>query len=750
MRLIIIANRLPVKLKRSEGGFASKRSEGGLATGLGSLKGGIETHWIGWPGLCVEEEADRAHVNRMLEKHLFHPVYLSSKQIEDYYESFCNNIIWPLCHYFFTYIQYDKNMWAAYREVNEIFLKEALRILQPGDRVWIQDYHLMLLPGLLRKAMPNLCIGYFHHIPFPSFELFRVLPERAEVLDGLLGADLIGFHTHDYMRHFISAAYRVLGADCDLDEIHTDGRLVQVNAFPMGISYQQFHDAILRKPVCELADILRRKFKDLKIMLSVDRLDYSKGILLRLKGFELALETYPELRGRLSLLMLVVPSRDTVPEYAELKKKIDETIGSLNGRYATLTWTPVRYYYRSFSQDRLMALYHIADIALVTPLRDGMNLVAKEYVAAKRDTPGVLILSDRAGAAIELTDALVVNPNSTDEICSAIATAMRMPEAEQLLRLRRMQALLAHQNVDKWASDYLEALNRIHDRNQVLRESRMSASHIQTIQAQYANAERRLLILDYDGTLSPFCKQPEEAVPSDRVKSILKQLGSDPRNTLVICSGRDRDTLDRWLGDLPVGLTAEHGAFIKENGAWQGLNNEPVLWSEDILEVVNRITNQTQGARVERKRTTLVWHYRNCDAWLADLREKQLIHALMPLCAQQNLVITRGNKVVEIKATNANKGTEALRLLAKEDYSFVLAMGDDLTDEDMFRMLPPTAITIRVGSFSPSARYTLGPQAEVLPLLQMLIESGATKRTPLEGTVTPVPRSGCNPTLQNQ
>jgi len=724
MRLIIIANRLPVKLSRTDGRFVSKRSEGGLATGLASLKGGLETHWIGWPGLCVEEEADRAQVNDVLAKQDFHPVYLSNKQIEDYYESFCNNIIWPLCHYFFTYIQYDKKMWTCYREVNELFLEETLRIIQPGDRVWIQDYHLMLLPGLLREAMPDLCIGYFHHIPFPSFELFRVLPERAEVLQGLLGADLVGFHTHDYMRHFISAAYRVLRSDCDLDEIHTDGRLVQVNTFPMGISFQQFYDAILRAPVRELAEILRRKYKNLKVVLSVDRLDYSKGILLRLKGFELALETHPELRGRVSLLMLVVPSRDTVPEYADLKKKIDETIGSLNGRYSTLTWTPVRYYYRSFSQDRLLALYHIADIALVTPLRDGMNLVAKEFVAAKRDVPGVLILSDRAGAAVELTDALLVNPNSAEEICSAIFTAVNMPEDDQLLRLRRMQALLAHQNVDKWAADYLDALDRIHERNKTLRESRMSVNHVREIQKHYAQSDRRLLILDYDGTLSKLCKQPEEAVPTDKVRSLLARLGSDPRNTVVICSGRDRDTLDHWLGDLPVELTAEHGAFIKEHGTWKGIYDETVVWSDDILAVMTRIADQTLGSRIEKKRTSLVWHYRNCDAWLADLREKQLIHTLMPLCAQQNLFITRGNKVVEIKATNANKGTEALRLLAKEAYSFVLAIGDDLTDEDMFRSLPPEAITVRVGDFSPNARYVLGPQTKVLPLLDALVEAG--------------------------
>jgi trehalose 6-phosphate synthase/phosphatase len=722
MRLIIIANRLPVKLSQSEGGFVSKRSEGGLATGLASLKGNIETHWIGWPGLCVESDDARAQVAELLLAHAFHPVYLSDGHIESYYEGYCNNILWPLCHYFFSYIQYDQKMWDSYREVNRLFFEEAVRVIRPGDRVWVQDYHLMLLPGMLREAIPDICIGYFHHIPFPSYELFRVLPERAEVLQGLLGADLIGFHTHDYMRHFISAAYRVLGSDCDLDEIHTDGRLVQVNTFPMGISFYQFYEAVRRASVQALTDIFRRKFGPLKLLLSVDRLDYSKGVLHRLKGFALALEKKPELREHISLVMLLVPSRATVPEYAELKKRIDETIGYLNGRYATVTWTPVHYYYRSFSQDRLLALYHVSDIALVTPLRDGMNLVAKEYVAAKRDKPGVLILSERAGAAIELSDALIVNPNSAEEISAAIVAAVAMSTEEQMARLRRMQALLARQNVDKWAADFMEALDSIHQRNMKLREARVSPAHVQKMRAQYAQAASRLLIIDYDGTLVPLRKQPEEAVPDDGVRAVLSRLGSDPRNTVVVCSGRDRDTLDLWLGDLPVRLAAEHGAFYKEGGVWHGVSEEVPDWNEDVLAVMTRITNQTMGSRIEKKRMTLVWHYRNCDAWLADLREKQLIHALMPLCAQQNLHIMRGNKVVEIKASNFNKGTEAQRLLDERPYAFVFAIGDDVTDEDMFRALPPEAITIRIGDFSLNARFTVGKQAEALVLLNTLSE----------------------------
>jgi len=720
MRLIIIANRLPVKISQSSDRLAFKRSEGGLATGLGSLHADFETHWLGWPGMHVEDDAQRAHVTDVLSRHSFHPVFLSPEQIEYYYEGYCNNVLWPLCHYFFAYIQYDQKTWHAYREVNQLFFEAAMRMIRPGDRVWVQDYQLMLLPGMLRDAMPDLTIGYFHHIPFPSFELFRVLPERAEVLRGLLGADLIGFHTHDYMRHFISAAYRVLGMECDLDEIRFKDRLVQVNAFPMGIDFKQFYQAATRAPVRSLVKTFRQQFGTQKLILSVDRLDYSKGVLHRLKGFATVIESRPELREHISLVMLLVPSRATVPEYAELKKKIDQMIGELNGRFATPNWTPVHYYYRSFSQERLLALYHVADIALVTPLRDGMNLVAKEYVATKRDSPGVLILSERAGAAIELTDALLVNPNSAEEVSEAIIAAMAMPEEEQMTRLRRMQALLARQNVDKWAADFIGALDANHEKNTLMRKARIGEDHLREIKARYDRAEARLILLDYDGTLTPLRKQPEDAVPDKALRDTLTQLACDPRNTVAVCSGRDRDTLDRWLGDLPVLLAAEHGAFHKEKGMWHGRLEQMPVWDEEVLAIMARITNQTQGARIERKQTALVWHYRNCDAWLADLREKQLVTALMAPCSRLNLRIMRGNKVVEVKPFAFSKGTEAERLLGKGPYGFILAMGDDVTDEDMFRILPNDAVTVQVGGFSQVARYSLGSQAAVLPLLNAL------------------------------
>ena len=384
MRLYIISNRLPVKVAMdADRQIMLSRSEGGLATGLNSLETSFEKHWIGWPGICTEDDHEKEEISRQLEAMRFHPVFLSADQYENYYEGYSNSTIWPLCHYFYAYTQYRQGYWASYREVNTLFCEEVSRIIQPDDWVWIQDYHLMLLPGLLRKKFPALHIGYFHHIPFPSYELFRILPERADILRGLLGADFLAFHTHDYVRHFISTTERVLNLEFNLEETRVSGRIVRVDALPMGINYAMFQASSSCERVQESIAHLRRKYGDCRLILSVDRLDYSKGILHRLKGFSSFLEHFPEFRGKVVLAMVLVPSRDSVERYAELKTQIDKEIGYINGCYSSVDWTPVHYFYHGFSFEELAAMYYAADVALVTPLRDGMNLVAKEYVAVK-------------------------------------------------------------------------------------------------------------------------------------------------------------------------------------------------------------------------------------------------------------------------------------------------------------------------------------------------------------------------------
>lgn len=721
MKTIIIANRLPVKIERNGDEFDIIRSEGGLATGLGSLETDSEIYWVGWPGIFTDDKNEKKKITKKLHDMNFHPVFLNEDQIENYYEGYSNSTIWPLCHYFFSFIEYRADYWGAYQEVNTLFCNEALNFIEDDDIVWVQDYQLMLLPKKIRDKKPNANIGYFHHIPFPSYELFRVLPEREEILEGLLGADLIGFHTHDYMRHFISAIYRVLNLNCNLDEVSLDNRIVHIDAFPMGINYDQYHDAPNLPEVKEKSELLKQSLGQRDIMLSVDRLDYSKGILHRLNGFEQFLENNPEYHEKVSMAMIVVPSRDTVDIYAELKTQIDQLIGEINGKYSKLGWNPIFYFYRSFSFEELIAMYDIAQVALVTPLRDGMNLVAKEYLATKCNKPGVLILSEMAGAAIELPDAIIINPNDTDQIEKAILQALNMPEKEKKERLDKMQKRISRQDVKKWAKDFVVELLDIKTRNREILQKVVGKRQMDQIKKAYDDAESRLILLDYDGTLSPFVKKPEDAVPSSKVIELLKRMNADSKNKVVINSGRNHQILDKWFKGLDLDFAAEHGMFYKENNKWHKNIPEKIIWDEEILNIIQHAIDKTPRSFMEQKEASLVWHYRNVDVWLAELRSQQLVNALIGPCSRLNLQIVPGNKVVEIKPPEFTKGSEVLRRMDKQNYDFVLAIGDDTTDEDMFRVLPPDGVSVKVGNFSQAAKYRIPLQSSVVPFLTNLI-----------------------------
>ena len=721
MKLIILSNRLPVKIEKDENGeFTVSPSEGGLATGLGSLETDAEKIWIGWPGIFTDDEDEKKEITEHLNKHNFYPVFLSEEQIELYYEGYSNSTVWPMCHYFFSFIEYKAEYWTAYQQVNKLFAEAAMPLIHDEDIIWVQDYQLMLLPALIREENSKVSIGYFHHIPFPSYELFRVLPERETVLNGLLGADLIGFHTHDYMRHFISAIYRVLQLESSLDEIQLSDRVVHVDTFPMGINYDLYHDTVLKPEVKAKVIELRKNIGDHSIILSVDRLDYSKGILHRLIGFAQFLENHPEYLGKVSLVMIVVQSRDQVDMYADLKVKIDEMIGSLNGKYSELGWTPVHYFYRSFDFDELIAMYHTADIALVSPLRDGMNLVAKEYIATKHDNPGVLILSEMAGAAIELTDAIIINPNDTEQISDSIYKALTMDEEEKMKRMKRMQKRVSTHTVKKWAGDFVEELQSIKGQNIGINKKVITQNKLSFIKKDYDKAESRLIILDYDGTLSAFVKNPEDAIPTERTLKLIKDLVSDPKNKVVINSGRNHNILDKWFKGIELDLAAEHGAFYKSDGDWHQNIKEKPVWDDEILDIIQRTIDKTPRSELEIKETALVWHYRNSDIWLAEMREKQLVNQLMGPVSRHNLQIMRGNKIVEIKSSDYNKGSEVERLLKKNSYEFVMAIGDDTTDDDMFRALPDNGISIKVGDYSEAAKFRLPWQDEVVPFLEGL------------------------------
>ncbi len=512
----------------------------------------------------------------------------------------------------------------------------------------------------------------------------------------------------------------MLNLESVLGQIRMPARTAHIDSFPMGIQYKKFNEAEKDEKVVAQLENLKNKLGGQKLVLSVDRLDYSKGILHRLRAFDALLEKHPEWRGKVSLVMVAVPSREGVGSYQNLKEQVDKEVGCINGKHATLEWSPVHYFYRSVPFETLSALYQLCDVGLVTPLRDGMNLVAKEYVASRRDQSGVLILSEMAGASFELTEALKINPHHQEEIVDALIQALEMPLENQKERMRKMQKQLRQNTVEKWAERFLERLQDIKRKEDGHAKNVLNGHEVRRIATTYQNAQKPLLVLDYDGTLVSFHDEPDQALPEKETKEILARLAEQA--TVAIVSGRDHFSLDEWLGDLPVELVAEHGQWQKTNGEWEKETEVGTLWKKEVQKVLREFTSKTPGAFIERKVSSLAFHYRKSDNFLTEMRVPQLTEALMPVCVKHQLELLHGNKVLEIRLAGINKGTAVQKLLEKHSADFILCIGDDRTDEDMFKVLPPEAFTIKVGEGDTAARYRLRNTGQVKGLLKVLLD----------------------------
>lgn len=725
-RLLVVANRLPFNITKRAGEFNFRPSPGGLATGLSSLSESFERLWMGWPGITSEKLASEGkdQIRERLAGENCRPVFLSRKQIDHYYLGFCNKTVWPLFHYFPMRTVYEEHFWKTYQQVNEIFCDEVMKIAKPGDYIWVHDYQLMLLPQLLRDKLPELEIGFFLHIPWPSFELFRLLPWREEILNGLLGADLIGFHTYDYVRHFLSSVSRVMGLEHTLGKVGMGNRVIKVDAFPMGIDYEKYSQAISKAGVKKEVDKILQEVGKRKIIISVDRLDYTKGIIQRLEAFDLFLSKNPEYKEKVTLIMVAVPSRTGVEDYKILRNRLEQLVGRINGAHGTMGWIPVWYLYRLLPFRRITALYNVADVALVTPLRDGMNLIAKEFIATKTEGRGVLILSEMTGAASELGEALIVNANNKEAIIQAIKEALEMPLLEQMERNRLMQERLRRYDVSRWSSDFLNALFDIKKTQHELSVRKLSETTRKKLVSDYTKSRKRLLLLDYDGTLVGFQGKPAQAEPDEEIISSLQSLSSNANNTVVIISGRDRATLEKWLGNLKVALVAEHGGWIRQkNEDWQSLEPFTGDWKDTIRPILELYSDRTAGSSVEEKDFSLVWHYRMADPELAYLREQELRGALLNLTENLNVGVFEGNKILEIRNVGVNKGRAAEFWTAKQNWDFLLVAGDDYTDEEMFSVLPDEAYSIKVGISISKARFNVDTLNEIRSLLKELVRS---------------------------
>jgi trehalose 6-phosphate synthase/phosphatase len=731
-RLVVISNRLPISIKSGTTGGAHELvpSAGGLVSALSSYierrsaeDPQFECIWVGWPGGTVEPADEGALRERMRAEHRAQPVFLTEPEMDSFYHGFCNSTLWPLFHYFPSYTEYSEEQWETYQRVNQAFCETALEVIRPGDVVWVHDYQLLLLPKMLRDRTANVQIGFFLHVPFPSFEVFRYLPMRwrRAILEGMLGADLSGFHIHDYTQYFLHSVYRTLGFEHHLGEITMGAEVRRAETFPIGIDFERFQDTARSPEVAELRRQLESGLRGKKAIFSVDRLDYSKGLLHRLRGYESFLEKYSEWRGQVVFILNVVPSRGEVEQYQRMKHELDELVGQINGAYGSVDWVPILYQYRSLGFTEMVALYSLAPIALITPLRDGMNLVAKEYLACKLDGTGVLILSEMAGAARELGEAVLINPNHRQEIAEALHEAVMLEPEEQIRRNRPMQERLQRYDAKRWVDNFLGSLSRVKARQGKLATHHLAGPLRDEFLSQYRKGRRRLVLLDYDGTLVPFAAQPHLAAPDASLLELVDRLARNERNHLYIISGRDRMTLDNWFSGIPLRIIAEHGAWVRSRADdWKMLKPVARDWKEHLAPLVQLYVDRVPGSLLEEKDYSLAWHYRRADPELGEMRAKELIDELVNYTANFDVQVLEGKKVVEVRNAGVNKGAAALDCVARVDPDFIFAVGDDQTDEDLFRALPKSAFTVRVGIPHSHATYHLKDHLEVRELLAAL------------------------------
>lgn len=720
-KLVIISNRLPVMIAGHRGSFDFHKSMDGLANGLRSYQKSADSIWVGWPGLArdILTGQDQARLRTELrEKYRCVPVFLSQHEVDSFYHGFCHKTIWPLFHYFTMNVQYSKTMWETYIQVNRRFLDCAAPLIEEGDIVWVHGYQLMLLPQMIRERFPNVKLGFFMHIPFPSFEIYRLLIWREELLSGLLGADVIGFHTYDYVRHFLSSVHRLLGYEHTLNQIAYANRSIRVDAFPMGIDYDRFSKAYNTPKFQETVRWITQNTRAKTTVLSLDRLDYTKGLPQRARAFTTFLQKYPEYKGQICLRFIVAPPRGENEALEPLKRELVRLITETNNALGTADWTPILFHFQDFSYESLTALYKYSDILLATPLRDGMNLVAKEYIAARTDYKGMVVISETAGAASELGEVIIVNPNDSEAVADGIKRALDMPAEDKIEINKILHQRLRRYNVNFWAETFVKAIA----------ESGKGAeqSAVQDIEADpsalisaYSNAQSRIILLDYDGTLVGFKAVPNQARPDPALKKLLFKLAEDPKNTVVIVSGRDRHSLEEWLGDLRLYMLAAHGLWRRElDGEWimtAALDNR---WKEQVAGIMQLYADRMPGALIEEKDYSLAFHYRNCEPNLVADRLGEIRSALSSAIGSMSLGIQEGNKVLEIKDTRIDKGQSVAFFTARRTYDFVLGIGDDYTDENLFAALGPRAFSVKIGPGRTGAKYRLHSWQSVRGLLK--------------------------------
>ncbi|ORY92359.1 glycosyltransferase family 20-domain-containing protein [Syncephalastrum racemosum] len=681
----------------------SRRGHSAMYSGLDSLKPKYDTLYIGSTGNIMSNHSDHVPSEEIREeernslgsllflKHQMIPIFLDDKLAHGHYEGYCKQVLWPLLHYVMWDETVDeKKFWEAYVAVNRIFADTVADHYREGDQIWIHDYHLLLVPQMLREKLPNAPIGNFIHTPFVSSEIFRCLPRRKDILQGMLGSNLIAFQTYNYARHFASNCTRILGYEYTPAGVDANGTIVSLGIHPIGIDADRTRRNCKRPGVMPKIKAMQQKFKGKKIIVGRDKLDPVKGIFQKLESFEKFLTEYPEWKDQVVLIQVTAPGVINAPK---LDVKLAEIINRINSKFGSLEFTPVQHFHQHIDRDEYYALLTVADIMLVTPTADGMNTTGLEYVVAQEanSEKGSLILSEFTGTARSLSAATIINPYDYAEISSAINDCLKMSADEKESKLQQLDKFVSCHTASYWAVSLVRDLLY-----SCARQSHWGPTALleeDRVKVEYNAARKRLLFFDYDGTLTPICDKPDDAVPSKKTLEALEGLCKDPHNTVWVVSGRDQGTLDKWLGHIPnLGLSSEHGCFIKDpnTGKWTSMIDQiDMAWKDDVEEVFKYYTERTPGSFVENKRGAVTWHYRTADPKFGAFQAKECQnHLEQSIISKMPVETLVGKKTLEVRPMTINKGEVIKRAMSfQPDAGFVLCAGDDKTDEDMFRVL---------------------------------------------------------------
>ncbi|OWB76098.1 trehalose-phosphatase activity protein [[Candida] boidinii] len=718
-----------------------------------------ETHLVAWTGELLTQiddpiprsiphgtriendplylsETDKEDVTEKIRKASnsdnVHPVWLLRKD-QDRWRKYAENVLWPIFHY----MQFqpsdgrqEAEWWYDYVKFNESYASKIKEIYKDGDIIWIHDYYLLLLPQLLRMELPNAHIGVFFHTPFPSSEYFRCLSKRKYILDGILGANLIGFQSYSFSRHFISCCARLLGYEVTPDSVHVHSSVAKVVSYPIGIDTIKIeHDAFGPN-----IDAKMKSLKELsgfrKIIIGRDRLDTVRGVVQKLQAFDMFLDMYPEWRDKVVLIQVSFKSHY---HSKKLDKEVSEIISNVNGKYGTFDYSPIQHYQMRIEKDEYLALLRVADLCLLTPVRDGMNTTALEYIICQKESSSPLIISEFSGSTTVIPDSIQVNPWDSVGVSNAINEALLLPDVRKKDLEHRLYASVSKNTIQDWTINYLqELINTVSDN-----DSLQSTPYLNRplLFRNYETAKKRLFLFDYDGTLTPIVRDPSAAIPSSRLLDLLSRLIQDKKNEIWIISGRDQDFLEKWIGSKfknNVGLSAEHGCFMKlthhgdndnddENKGNEVTNNSnhndtkkdwinlaetfDMSWQKEVEEIFGYYTERTPGSFIEKKKVAVTWHYRKSDPDFGIFQAaKCKDHLINTVAKKYQVEVMTGKANLEVRPNFVNKGEIVKRLVLarnpvesttnnnnlrnfEELPDFILCLGDDTTDEDMFKSL---------------------------------------------------------------